>query len=94
MSSQLAYEKEDVSVSKIAVFSFLPVLFLILSIIGVHYYLKRAQFKASLLVNRANSTEIDQLKTEEERRLNSYSQNGDGSYTIPIERAIDVYIQE
>lgn len=94
MSSPLAYEKEDVSVSKIVLFSLLPVLFLVLSIIGVNYYLERAQFKGSLIVNKANRTEIEQIKTDEQRRLETYSQNGDGSYRIPIERAINIYTQE
>ncbi|HMQ09778.1 MAG TPA: hypothetical protein PKC21_04320 [Oligoflexia bacterium] len=92
--SQLSYEKKDVSVGKIALYSFLPVVFLVLSIIGVHYYLQRAQFKASLMVNQADRSEIDNMRIDANRQLRSYIKNDDGTFIIPIDRAIEIYTAE
>ncbi|MCI5071454.1 hypothetical protein MRY82_00730 [bacterium] len=92
--SQLDYEKEDVSVSKIAIYSLLPVIFLVVSILGVHYFLKRAQFKTSLFVNKANTGEVTNLEINAKRQLRSYVKKDNGNYTIPIDRAIGIYIQE
>lgn len=91
------YEKKDVNVTKTLIATVLIVLFLIASVLFVDeiFVHEKEQVIADVVLKPVSITLLD-LRATEDEVLSSYKlldpQNG--TYRIPIERAIKVYADE
>ncbi len=94
---QNGYEKSDANVSKIIAYTIFILVLLGAIIVGVNeyftYYTRQLEYEVIL---SKPSTELRELRAQEEKLLNSYEllDYSKGIYRIPIERAMQLIADE
>ncbi|MHB2149277.1 hypothetical protein ACX8XP_09495 [Calditrichota bacterium LG25] len=91
------YEKSDANVNKIIAYTILIMVLLGAIIVGVNEYFTyySRQLEYDIILNK-QSTELLELRANEEKILNSYEllDYTKGIYRIPIERAMEILADE
>ena len=91
------YEKSDANVNKIIAYTIMIMVLLGAIIVGVNEYFTyySRQLEYDIILNK-QSTELLELRAQEEKILNSYEllDYTKGIYRIPIERAMEILADE
>ena len=96
-SGSAGYEKRDVNVTKITLFSLATIAVLIVVVVFVvDYFNVTVEEITEQVVLSPRSVELRELRTREDEELGRYSRlEGDsGRYQIPIERAMQLLAEE
>ena len=91
------YEKSDVDVKGVAIFSLATIAFIVVCLIGLNDYFmiaKETEYYESFL--KPESTELRQMQAEENAVLTSYGvvDKNKGVYRVPVEHAMKLMAEE
>ncbi|MGH8015248.1 MAG: hypothetical protein ACREBV_03565 [Candidatus Zixiibacteriota bacterium] len=90
------YEKKDINIRKVVVYSIISIILVILSIVLLdEWYLKTKEEIYQEMVLKPKNQELLQLRAREDSLLNSYGKDDStGAYRIPIDSAIALTVKE
>lgn len=90
------YEKKDINVRKVVVYSIISVILVILSIVLVdEWYLKTKEEIYQEMVLAPKNQELIEIRAREDSLLTTYGRDDStGAYRIPIDSAIAITVRE
>jgi len=90
------YEKKDINVRKVVLYTFISVFLVILSIVLVNeWFLKTKEEIYQEMVLKPKNQELIDIRAREDSLLNSYGKNDSTeTYRIPIDSAIAITVRE
>lgn len=85
-----AYEKKDINIKKVTVYTVITVILLILTVVLIdQWFLKTKEEMYQEMFLKPKNRELIQLQAREDSLLNSYGRDDStGAYRIPIDSAI------
>ncbi len=97
MSEHIGYEKRDVNTRVIVLVSIISIVFVAVVLVILNDYYTFSKEKALYeRVYNVESNQLREIRAAEQQKLNNYEvlDAEKGVYRIPLERAMELYVQE